>query len=150
KPRSGQPVVRTDQAEIAMRSPRRMRPSLYRAAFYLISPLGLRGSRSHSSRFEIEPNQNPVSVRQIPNNLFDRLWQTANQGGHSDNLVALRQLRIAQQVNYFDAVLASQMSFANLLQIGECGHRLGSGTSHIQAQIPGYRFASPSAPFPRF
>jgi hypothetical protein len=56
----------------------------------------------------IKPNDYLLGVRQIANDLLERLGQPAYQRRYGHDLISSRQLRIFQEVDDFDAILAAQ------------------------------------------
>ena len=53
---------------------------------------------------QIQPHQHPLGVREIANNLPDRLGQFAHQRWNGQDLVALGQLRILEQINNLNLI----------------------------------------------
>src|SRR5215470_844305 len=82
-------------------------------------------SPPRSRRLDIEPDQHLLGIRQIANDALERLGQMSDQSRNGDDLIALRQRGFFHQVNDLDRVAARQMLLAELLQVGDRGHRLG-------------------------
>src|SRR5262245_46427766 len=90
---------------------------------------------------QIESDQHPVLVGQIADDLAHRLRKLSHQRGQSDNLIAARQRRILQQIDYFDGVFRMNVRFADLLEVADrCARALGL-SRHIKTQIPSFRSA---------
>src|SRR5512135_2140456 len=87
---------------------------------------------------DVESDQHALSVGKIADNPAQRRRQLAHQGGHGQDLVARRQLRLAQQIYHLDAVLALKVLIAELVQVGHRGHGFGSLPGHIEPQFPGF------------
>ena len=68
-----------------------------------------------STRQDIQPHQRTLSLGEVPNDFFDRGRQPSHQGWNGDDLVALCQLRLLEQVDDFNPVLALQLILTNLL-----------------------------------
>src|SRR5687767_438476 len=66
----------------------------------------------------VQPHQHPFGAGQVSNDLSDRWRKFSYQRGYRDYLVAARQLRILQKVNYLDLIAALQMFFAQGLEVG--------------------------------
>src|SRR4030095_83957 len=59
------------------------------------------------------------SVGQVPNDSLDRLGKFSHESGNSDNLIALREVRMFHEVDHFDEIPAGQPFFTEALQVGE-------------------------------
>src|SRR5580698_1920239 len=86
---------------------------------------------------KIQANQDPLGIGQVTDDLLDRLGQPPHQGRNRENLVALGQLRLLDQIDDLDVILAFQMLFADLLQILKRRDRLGRGSCDVEPEIPG-------------
>ena len=91
---------------------------------------------ARSSRLEIEPYQDPFSIRKIADDFLDWRRKPAYQCGNSDDLVASGQLRAAQQIDDLDAVPSAHIGLAYLLQIAECRNGIGGVPGDIKAELP--------------
>src|SRR5690242_16372035 len=76
-----------------------------------------------------------LPVAKIANDLANRLRQAPDERGNGDDLVIPRPLRFLDQINHFNAVLAGQVDFAKLLEIGECRERLGRLAGDVKTQV---------------
>lgn len=66
---------------------------------------------------EIQPDEDAFRVGEIADDLLDWLGQPSDEGGDSEDLVALGELRILHEVDHFDFVPSQEMRLADLLQI---------------------------------
>lgn len=84
------------------------------------------------NRPEVKSDQYALGVGEVADDFPDRFRQLSNQGGDSQDLIAPGQLGIDQQVNQFDLILACQVVFANLFQVGEGFQAFGRLSGDIQ------------------
>lgn len=84
------------------------------------------------NRPEVKSDQYALGVGEVADDFPDRFRQLSNQGGDGQDLIAPGQLGIDQQVNQFDLILAGQMVFADLLQVGEGFQTLWGLSGDIQ------------------
>ena len=57
---------------------------------------------SSGSSTEIQSNQDAFRIGEIADDFLDRFGQPADEGREGENLVALSELRILQQIDHFD------------------------------------------------
>src|SRR5262245_1649335 len=114
-----------DEAVLGLRSAGRLRTEL---------PLLLR-------RLDIEPDQHLLGIRQVADDPLQWLGKVSDQGRDRDNLVPLRQRGIFHQVNHLDLVAAREMLLAELREVGDRGHRLGSLARHIEPEVVAVLFS---------
>ena len=62
---------------------------------------------------QIQTNQHPFGIRQIADDLADRFGQFPHQGRDRQDLVAMRQLRVFQQVDHFNFIASGQVLLTN-------------------------------------
>ena len=61
--------------------------------------------------------------------------QPAHERGKGEDLVALTELRILEQIDDFDAVASGQVLVADLPQIGERADRFRSLSGDVEAEV---------------
>lgn len=66
-------------------------------------------------RLKIQPHQRPLRLGQIPDDFLDWRRQPSHQSWNGDDLITLCELRLLEQVDDFNAVLALQLVFTNFL-----------------------------------
>src|SRR4029077_5663105 len=71
------------------------------------------------ARAQLQAYQHAFGVRQIPDDLFQRRWQSPHQGGDRHDLIAARELRVLDQINDLDVILPRKVALTNPLEIGE-------------------------------
>src|SRR5581483_6635522 len=84
----------------------------------------------------VEAHEHFFRVREVADDLFDRLRQVSHERRDRENLIAAPELRIFQQVDDVDAVFTVEIFGANLLQIGERSERLRRLPGDIEPQLP--------------
>src|SRR4051812_10278983 len=85
---------------------------------------------------EVETDQYPLGVREIPDDLANRLGKPALERRNCDDLLPLCQLRPLEEVDDLDGVLALQVLLADLAQVGERGHRPRRLPGDVEPQLP--------------
>src|SRR3954469_8815071 len=68
-------------------------------------------------RAEIETDDHSFGVREITDDLPERLGDFSNQGGDGQDLVVARQTRVLQQIDHLDAIAPRQVLLAELVQV---------------------------------
>src|SRR5689334_13503032 len=91
---------------------------------------------TYLTRLYIQANQNALRVRQIANDLSDRLRQFADQRRYGKNLIAARERRVLHQIDNFNVILPLQILFANVLEVSEGGDRSWGLTGNVKTQVP--------------
>src|SRR5687768_9068040 len=66
---------------------------------------------------QIQAHERSLRVRQVADDLLDRLWQLAHQRRQRQDLIAARELRFLQQIDHFDPVFPGQMLLADPFQV---------------------------------
>ncbi|MEY2525758.1 MAG: hypothetical protein QOE73_529 [Verrucomicrobiota bacterium] len=94
------------------------------------------GERIGIVRTEVETDENALDVGEVADDLADRRGQFPYERWYGQNLIALRELRIFQQIDNLDVVAASEVVFADLLEIAKGGDRFGSQPGHVKQQVP--------------
>src|SRR5262249_23694373 len=92
--------------------------------------------RALMRRTEVETDEDALGVREIADDLLDRHRQTAHQRRDREDLVALSELRIDDQIDHLDAVPAGEMLVTELLQIGDGAYRLRCLPGDVQPERP--------------
>ena len=92
-------------------------------------------------RLQIQPHNDALGLREVPNDFLDRRREPSNQCGNSNDLIALGQLRLLKQIDDFDAVLAVQFVLANLLEVGNRNNRIRRLARYVKPQ---YKKVSPA------
>ena len=85
---------------------------------------------------KVQTDEDPLGVGHVADELADRRRQFPHQRWQGENLVTLRELRIFHQIDHLDAIAASQMLFAELLEIAKGGDRFRSRSGDVEPQIP--------------
>ena len=83
---------------------------------------------------EIEIDEDPLGVGQGANELPDGRRQFPDERGHGHDLVILGALRVFQQIDDLDLIAASEMLFAEFLQIAQSSERLRRVAGDVQPQ----------------
>src|SRR6185437_5124122 len=94
----------------------------------------LAGARSYKIGAQVEPYQHPLGVREIADDLLDRLGKVTHERGYCQNLIAAGELRVLQQIDDLDPVPVGQMLLADALEVGERAHAFWSLTGNVEAQ----------------
>ena len=84
----------------------------------------------------MQADQRSFRVRQVADDLADRLRQLPHQGRNGDDLVVPCQPRVLDEVDHFDLELARQVLLAESLEIGEGRDGLRRLPGDVQAQLP--------------
>src|SRR5580765_3392552 len=77
-----------------------------------------------SSRTEIQSYEHTLRVRQIADDPLDRFGQPSHERRQRQDLVAVGELRVLDEIDDLDLVASRQVRFADLPQIGERQDRL--------------------------
>ena len=74
---------------------------------------------------QVEPDEDPLGVGQVADDLADRSREPPDQGRDGDDLVPPGPPRVHQQVDDLDLVAMTEVGLAELLEVGERLERLG-------------------------
>ena len=85
---------------------------------------------------KVEPRQDTFRIGQATDNFASRGGTFPHDSGKSQNLIAMRNLRLFQQVDDLDLIAAGKVVFAQLLEISKGGDRLRRRAGHVEAQCP--------------
>jgi len=88
------------------------------------------------ARLEVKSHQDAFRIREVPDDLPQRLRKLSHQGRDGHYLIAFRKLRVPKEVNYFDVVLSWHVFLTDLLEICKGGDRLRRLSCHIKPQLP--------------
>jgi len=75
--------------------------------------LAIQPSSAH--RLNIQTHQCTLGLGEVPNDFLNWRRQPSHQGWNGDDLIALCQLRLLEQVDDFNTVLAPQLVLTNFL-----------------------------------
>lgn len=87
---------------------------------------------------QIQADEHALGIGQIADDLAHRCGKFAHQGWDCQDLIALRQLRMFEQIDDLDLILAGQVLVAKFFEIGEGGQALGRLPGNIEAQLPDF------------
>ena len=90
------------------------------------------------AHFQVEAHEDAVRVREVADDLLDRFRQPPYERWHGQDLVALCELRILNEIDDLDLVAAVQVFLADLLQVSEGQGRLRRLSGDVQAQQVGF------------
>src|SRR5262245_26341679 len=90
---------------------------------------------SHRGFVDIETDQNPLRIGQIPDDALDRLGKLSDECRDGDDLVALREAGILHEIDDVDAVAPREVPFAQIPEIGDRRDRLRRLPGHVEPQI---------------
>jgi hypothetical protein len=82
---------------------------------------------------QIQADENAFGVREIPDDLLDRFGKTPDERRDRQDLIALGQLRVLQEIDDLDLIVPVQMFLANLLQVSEGKNRLRSLARYVES-----------------
>jgi hypothetical protein len=85
---------------------------------------------------ELQAHQRLFGIRKVTDNFADGLGEFAHQGRDGNDLVALGQLGLFQQVDHFDMKFGFPMLVADAMQIGNRRQRFWRLACNIKAQDP--------------
>ena len=85
---------------------------------------------------KIEPGQDAFGIGEATDHLANRRGAFPHHRGKRQDLIAVRNLRLFQQVDDFDLIAARKMIFTQLLQISERSDRLWSRPGNVEPQRP--------------
>src|SRR5580765_3581066 len=108
---------------------RGVKPVTYRRSTYRSGT-----TASSSSRTEIQSHEHTLRVRQIADDLLDGLRQPPHERRQCEDLVALGELGVLEEIDHLDLVAPLQVRFADLLQIREREDRLRGLSRDVEAQ----------------
>ena len=82
---------------------------------------------------QIQPDENAFGVREIPDDLLDRFGETPVERRDRQDLIALGQLRVLQEIDDLDLIVPVQMFLTDLLQVSEGKNRLRSLARYVES-----------------
>lgn len=85
---------------------------------------------------KIQPHNDTLGLGEVANDFLDRRREPSHQGRNGDDLIALGQLWLLQQVDDFDTVLALLLVLANLLEVGDRRNRIRGLARYVKPQSP--------------
>jgi hypothetical protein len=85
---------------------------------------------------QVKAHEHPLRIREVPDDFPDGLRELSHESGKREDLIALGELGILQQVNDLDAILASQMFFADLFEVAECLQGFRGLPCYVKLQLP--------------
>src|SRR5688572_5814617 len=68
-------------------------------------------------RAQVQPHQRALGVGEIAHQLANRFGELTHQGGHGQNLISPRQLRMLEEIDHLDSVSPLQMLLTDALEI---------------------------------
>jgi len=86
-------------------------------------------------RLKIQPYNDTLGLGEVSKDFFDRRREPSYQSRNGNDLITLGQLRLLQQVNHFDAVLALQFVLTNLLEVGDRNNRVRGLARDVKPQF---------------
>src|SRR5262245_7505157 len=83
---------------------------------------------------DVQAHEHAVGVREVADDPPNWLRQAPHEGRHREDLIARGELRVLDQVDDLDPVLAGHVLLAELLEVGERLDRLGRLPGDVEPQ----------------
>src|SRR5688500_2871047 len=111
-------------SSVASASCRRARmdfpPPRFRAPRLPRAVTATRRSRPQGAlRAQVQSDERALGIGQVPHQLADRFGQPAHQCWKRKDLIALRQLRVLEEIDHLDAVSSLEVLLADRLEVRE-------------------------------
>jgi len=88
------------------------------------------------NRLDIETYQDTLCIRQVADDLFNRLRKLSHKRRQGKDLIAPGQSRCLQQIDNLDGILVFEVFFTDFLQIDKCSSGFWCLPRDIKPQIP--------------